>query len=255
MRPLVLGGCGAWPAAGRACSGYLVESDGYRLFIDPGYATLPKLLEVARAEQIDGVLLSHGHPDHCSDLNPLLRARALRDNPAAPLAVHTLRHAADRVLALDRPGMLDDSYVLHEFDGGDNFEIGPFRVETWSLPHFVPNAGIRLTAGPRTLAYTGDTGPSADLTALARSADLFLAEATYAESVPLDSARYLSSASQVGKLTTQAGVQQLVLTHLWPGSDPEASRRAARRAYGGPITVAQSGTRIDVDRAVGLSGG
>ena len=27
MRLTVLGGCGAWPAAGSACSGYLVEND------------------------------------------------------------------------------------------------------------------------------------------------------------------------------------------------------------------------------------
>jgi ribonuclease BN (tRNA processing enzyme) len=42
MRLTVLGGCGAWPAAGQACSGYLVEHDGFRLLIDPGYAILPQ---------------------------------------------------------------------------------------------------------------------------------------------------------------------------------------------------------------------
>lgn len=31
MRLTVLGGCGAWPEAGRACSGYLVEYEGFRL--------------------------------------------------------------------------------------------------------------------------------------------------------------------------------------------------------------------------------
>ena len=34
MRLTVLGGCGAWPEAGQACSGYLVEQDGFRLLID-----------------------------------------------------------------------------------------------------------------------------------------------------------------------------------------------------------------------------
>ena len=77
MRLTVLGGCGGWPAAGLACSGYLVEHDGFRLLIDPGYATLPRLLTVADATEVDAVLVSHGHPDHCADLNPLLRARAM----------------------------------------------------------------------------------------------------------------------------------------------------------------------------------
>jgi ribonuclease BN (tRNA processing enzyme) len=109
MRLRVLGGCGAWPAAGQACSGYLVESGGFRLLIDPGYATLPRLLRLVDANLIDGVLISHGHPDHCADLHPLLRARALSDNPPPPLAVHTLPNAVDRVLELDRPGLLEDA--------------------------------------------------------------------------------------------------------------------------------------------------
>ncbi|HEX6526640.1 MAG TPA: MBL fold metallo-hydrolase [Streptosporangiaceae bacterium] len=82
MRLTVLGGCGVWPAAGQACSGYLLEHDGYRVLIDPGYAVLPRLLQVIDAGEVDAVLISHGHPDHCADLNPLLRARVLRDDPA-----------------------------------------------------------------------------------------------------------------------------------------------------------------------------
>jgi ribonuclease BN (tRNA processing enzyme) len=45
MRLTVLGGCGAWPEAGQACSGFLVEHDGFRLVVDLGYATMPRLLE------------------------------------------------------------------------------------------------------------------------------------------------------------------------------------------------------------------
>lgn len=83
----------------------------------------------------------------------------MRTHPAA-LAVHTLPGAVDAVLALDNPRMLADAYALGEFSAGDRFEVGPFLVDTWALPHFVPNAGLRLTAGGRVLAYTGDTGPS-----------------------------------------------------------------------------------------------
>ena len=39
MRLTVLGGCGAWPEAGQACSGFLVEHDGFRLVVDLGYAS------------------------------------------------------------------------------------------------------------------------------------------------------------------------------------------------------------------------
>ena len=46
------------------------------------------------------------------------------------------------------------------------------------LPHYVPNAGIRLTAPDVTVAYTGDTGPDDALAALGADADLFIVEAT-----------------------------------------------------------------------------
>jgi ribonuclease BN (tRNA processing enzyme) len=245
----VLGGCGAWPAAGRACSGYLVEHDGFRLLVDPGYATLPRLLEVMGAELVDAVLISHGHPDHCADLNPLLRARTLReDPPPVPLTVHTLPGAVDRVLALDRPGMLDDAYRLNEFAAGDGFSIGPFEVQTWLLPHFLPNAGMRLTAGGHRMAYTGDTGPSPELVPLARDVDLFLAEASFAEHVPAGSVGALSSAREAGETAARAGVGRLLLTHLVPGSDEVAAEAAARRSYLADVAVARGGTVVELDR-------
>lgn len=246
MRLIVLGGCGAWPAAGQACAGHLLQQDGFQLVVDLGYATLPRLLEWTAAEGVDAALFSHGHPDHCADLHPLLRARALGDGPPAALPVFAPPDALDRVLALDRPGMLDDAYRLHDFVPGNGFAIGPFQVETWALPHFVPSAGLRLTAGGRVVAYTGDTGPSEHITALARDADLFIAEATYPEHVPADSARFLSSARQAGADAERARVRRLVLTHLMPGSDPEAAVRAAREAYPGPIDVARPGLAIDL---------
>jgi ribonuclease BN (tRNA processing enzyme) len=36
------------------------------------------------------VFISHGHPDHRVDLNPLLRARVLREDPAPALPVYAL---------------------------------------------------------------------------------------------------------------------------------------------------------------------
>jgi ribonuclease BN (tRNA processing enzyme) len=246
VRVVVLGGCGAWPTAGQACAGHLIEHDGFQLVVDLGYATLPRLLGWTAAERVDAALFSHGHPDHCADLHPLLRARVLRKEPAAVLPVFTLPGALDPVLALDRPGMLEEAYRLHDLVPGAAFGIGPFRVESWALPHFVPSVGLRLTAGGRVVAYTGDTGPSADIVELARDADLLIAEATYAEQVPADAARFLSSARQAGADAARARARRLVLTHLQPGSDPEAAVRAARDAYHGPIDVALPDLVIDL---------
>jgi ribonuclease BN (tRNA processing enzyme) len=247
MRLTVLGACGAWPDAGQACSGYLVEHDGFRLLVDLGYATVPRLLERVTADEVDAVFVSHGHPDHCADLNPLLRARAVRDDRLPPpLPVYALPGSLDAVLALDRPGMLDDAYTLHEFAAGSDFDIGPFGIQTQSLPHFTPNAGVRLAAGGRALAYTGDTGPSPAVVDLARDADLLLAEATYVSRVPEDSRRYLSSASLAGRQAAEARAGHLLLTHLMPGTDPAVARAAASAGYHGRVGVATAGLVADL---------
>jgi ribonuclease BN (tRNA processing enzyme) len=247
MRMTVLGGCGAWPAAGQACGGYLVEHDGFRVLVDPGYAVVPRLLALVAAADVDAVLLSHGHPDHCADLNPLLRARVLgvAARPAA-LPVHALPGAADRVLALDEPGTLAGASALSAFTAGESFEVGPVRVDTWPLPHSVPNAGLRLAAGGRVLAYTGDTGPSAAIVELARGADLFLAEASFPEQVPATAASYLSSARQAGEAAAAAGAGRLLLTHLLPGTVPDQAEDAARRVYDGDLGVARAGVVVDL---------
>jgi ribonuclease BN (tRNA processing enzyme) len=242
----VLGSCGAWPEAGQACSGFLVEEDGFRLVVDLGYATFPRLLKQLAADQVDAVFISHGHPDHCADLNPLLRARALADEPPAPLPVYAPAGALDAVLALDRPGMLDDAYEVRDLRPGADLEIGPFLARTRLLPHWLPNAGLRLSAGGRTLAYTGDSGPSPEVVALAASADLLVAEATYVDRVPEDSQGFLSSAVQAGEQAAMAGAGRLLLTHLWPGTDSSAAGQAATRNFGGEISVAAPGQVLDL---------
>jgi ribonuclease BN (tRNA processing enzyme) len=246
VRITVLGGSGAWPTAAQACSGYLVQDEGFTLLIDPGYATLPRLLGLVAATAVDAVLVSHGHPDHCADLNPLLRARAMADDPPPALPVHTLPGAVDAVLALDAPRMLAGAFSLREFTAGQRFGIGSFDVSTWLLPHFVPNAGIRLTAGTGTVAYTGDTGPSPDIAVLARDAGVLLAEATFPRQVPAASAAHLSSALQAGQHAAAAGAGALLLTHLWPGTDPAAALAAAGESYPGPVSVARPGLTLDL---------
>ena len=246
MQVTVLGGCGAWPDLGRPCSGYLVEHDGFSLLVDPGYATFSVLLEHTTAAAIDAVYVTHGHPDHCVDLNPLLRARVLTEEGLRPLPVYAPHGALNAVLALDRPGMLDPGYTLHELDGGEPLRFGPFAAETRLLPHYLPNLGLRLEAGGRVLAYTGDTGPSPEVGRLARDADLLLAEATYADEVPADSREHLSSAAVAGEHAAVAGARRLLLVHLQPGTDPEAALAAARSRCKAEVLVAVPGLELQV---------
>jgi ribonuclease BN (tRNA processing enzyme) len=245
MRLTVLGGAGGFPGAGGACSGYLIERDGFRLLVDPGYAIVPRLLGIVPAEAIDAVLVSHGHPDHVADLNPLLRARALRDDPAAPLATYALPEALGPVLALDQIRALAGTCEVRGFEAGEAFSIGPFEIESRLLPHSIPNAGVRISAGGDSITYTGDAAPSDDLVELADRTSILLAEATYVETVPSGNIGALNSAADVGRQARRANAARLVLTHLMPGTDPDASRAAAARSFQDWIGVATPGTILE----------
>ncbi len=246
MQLTVIGGVGGWPAAGKACSGYLLESDDFKLLIDPGYAVVPALLKRLPAEKVDAVLVSHGHPDHCADINPLLRIRAFSDRSPAPLPLFALPEALDAVLALDRPSMLGESYRLHLFEAGDSIEIGPFRIDTRLLPHPRPNAGFRIAKAGDVLVYTGDAAPDPALVELAEGANVLLAEASFATDVPSDLVGSLSSAADAGRQAARASVGELLLTHLLPGEDPSTARRAARGAFSGNVAVARAGLSLTV---------
>jgi ribonuclease BN (tRNA processing enzyme) len=247
MRLTVLGGGGAYPTPERGCSGYLIAHGDFLLLIDPGYATVPELLKNFSAADVDAVLITHSHADHCADLNPLLRVRHLSGHPPPALPVFALSGAADAVLALDGPMLSAGAdYTRHDFNAGDAYAIGPFQVTTRSLQHFVPNVGVRLDVGGASLAYTGDGGADPQVVDLASGASLLLAEATFPEDVPEASVGHLSSARQAGDHATAAHVGELVLTHLWPGVQPDAAAEAARRTFDGPISVAMPGFATDI---------
>jgi len=203
-------------------------------------------LDVMPAERLDAVYVSHGHPDHCADLNPLLRARAFAAAEPPPLPVYAPRGALDAVLALDRPGMLDAALEHRDFEPGAGFAVGPFELRTTSLPHWEPNAAVRVAAGGRAVVYTGDGGPHPALVELARSADVLVAEATYPEHMTVENAPYLCTARQAARQAAQAGVGRLVLTHQWPGTEPGDHLAAAAKEYDGPTCVATSGLSFDV---------
>jgi ribonuclease BN (tRNA processing enzyme) len=176
----------------------------------------------------------------------LLRARAFADDPAPPLPVYAPPGALDAVLALDSAETTRGAADVRELRGGERLELGPFAVTTCSLPHWVPNVGIRLTAGGRTLAYTGDTGPTRAIVELARGADVFLAEATRPAMLAPDSARDLSTARGAGVDAAAAGVGRLILTHLWPGEQRSAFLAEAAKSYGGDVRIASSGLVVDL---------
>lgn len=250
-RLVVLGTCGAWPQAGRACSGLLVQDGGFRMVIDLGYGTLPRLMrEVGSdtADGVDAVVITHGHADHAADLHGLCRARALGRPGAAPLPLYAPDGVVDLLVALDGG---TDVHVRAVFDvhplPAPTYQVGPFRMDSVALPHGVPTAGIRLATPRYTIAYTGDTGPDPAVADLGRDADLFVMEATDVGQQAPPPAPHLPAhltAREAGALAARAGAKRVLLTHFWPGNDRSRSQTEAAAAFGGPVSAAYEGLEL-----------
>lgn len=248
MRLTVLGCSGTFPGPTSPCSSYLLEADGFRLLLDVGNGALGSLQRYADLLAPDAVLLSHLHGDHYLDLVPYTYARRYHpDGPAPVLPVYGPESTAKRLrrsVGSKSMPLLDEVYEIREIGPGD-MEIGPFSVTLVPVRHPVPCNAIRLSAGGRTLTYSADTGACDGLVEAAKGADLFLCEAAYLDGQPNPPGIHLTG-REAGEHATAAGVGRLVLTHLVPWGDGEATRTAAAAAYTGPVDLARCGATYDV---------
>ncbi|MER7461196.1 MBL fold metallo-hydrolase [Micromonospora sp. NPDC126480] len=246
MRQLtVLGSCGAFPEPGRACSGFAVDWDGFRLVLDLGYATLPRLLTHWPDGRVDAVAITHEHADHCVDLHGLFRWRYYGEPGGPRLPLYCPPGVLERISGLEPDVDLHAVFDVHPLPG--RYRVGPFDLTGLSLPHFVPNAGIRLEADGTALAYSGDTGPSPVLAELGRDADLFIVEATDRVGETSRSTRNLLTSGEAGCWARRAGARRLMLTHFWPGNDRSAAVSAARVEFGGAVLAAEEGLAVELE--------
>jgi ribonuclease BN (tRNA processing enzyme) len=231
----------------------VVEHEGFRLVLDLGYGTLPRLLDLlgsSAADGLDAVVITHEHADHMVDLHGLFRARwfARRNGPRIPL--YAPEPVLAKVVGLEDPETAEDLRAVFSWRPlpAAPYEIGPFSLESVALPHHVPTAGVRLTSPGLTIAYTGDSGPDPALEELGRNTDIYIVDATH-PTPPADTAgrpRRLLSAAEAGEVATAAGARRLVLTHFWPETDRELAVSEARRSFAGEIHQANEGAVIEL---------
>jgi ribonuclease BN (tRNA processing enzyme) len=232
----------------------VIEHDHYRVVLDLGYATLPRLLTLLdsySAAGLDAVVVTHAHPDHMIDLHGLFRARWFGDRGAPRLPLHAHPDVMRVLTAIES----DDDEISQVFDfhplPAKARPLGPFTLTSHLLPHFITNVGLRLESESLTLAYTGDTGPTDDLAALGRDADVFIVEATDRNQRSLtppapEGPHFHLTAQEAGRAAAAAGARWLLLTHFWPGNDREASRAAAAGEFDGEVLVAEDGLILEL---------
>jgi ribonuclease BN (tRNA processing enzyme) len=219
VRLVVIGSSPAWPNAGSAHSGYVVESEGKRLLLDCGPGVLGRLREREAWPTIDAIAITHFHLDHWGDLVPWVWGSFYRrghDDIRPALWVYRGGRAFLEELGsrLGFPDMFERTFTLSEYDGDTPFEAAGLEVLPMRLPHYrLETYGFRVTNGAATLAYTGDTGPSKRIADLARDVDLFVCEATLETGEADGEPRGHLSAEEALESYAASGARSLLLTH------------------------------------------
>jgi ribonuclease BN (tRNA processing enzyme) len=187
MRLNVVGCSPAWPNPGGAQSGYLVESEGGSVLLDCGPGVLGRLRTAAGGwPEPDDIVITHFHLDHWGDLVPWVwGAFYLRGRGGHLGSPNLWVHPGGAALLehfgtlLGFPDMFDRVFTVKQFAPGVSFQAGGCSIVATRVPHYRMEAySLRVTDGIRTLAYSADSGPGAELPGVARDADLFVCEAT-----------------------------------------------------------------------------
>lgn len=209
MRLTVLGCYGPFPAQGKACSGYLIESKGAKLLMDCGSGVLSNLTRVANPVALCGAVISHLHFDHASDLGVM---RYLLETFGGKLDVIAPKTPADtrEVLLNARCFSVTDAM------DGTEYSVGPFTVKLTRAEHPVETYSVRVTDGESVLFYTGDTGVFPELQQNASGADTVLADTCFWDSRE-GRRNFHLTIPEAAALAKEAGARQLICSHLFGG--------------------------------------
>jgi ribonuclease J len=157
LRVLPLGGLGE---IGKNMT--VVEYDGSIVVVDTGLRfptaeqvgidlVLPDFTYLReRADDIEGIIITHGHEDHLGALPWVLRELGT-DIPVfgGPLTMAMARSKLDEHRLKDTD--------LSDVKPGETLELGPFDIELIHLTHSIPDMmGVALTCGLGTTLITGD---------------------------------------------------------------------------------------------------
>jgi ribonuclease BN (tRNA processing enzyme) len=247
MRLTVVGCSGSVPGPGSSASCYLVEADGFHLVMDLGNGAWGQLQRYVKPQDVDAVLISHLHADHCLDLCPMYVHLRWGVTPmGGRVPVHGPDRTGDHMAAAYDVPREEMETVLEYFPvRPGTFTVGPFTVTAARVAHPVPAFAFRLEHDGRILMFTGDSGPCMALEELAVGADLLLAEAAFITGPDNPPDLHLTGA-EAGRLGAVAGAGRLVLTHIPPWIPEGVAAQEAALHFEGPIDVAVPGLILEV---------
>jgi len=262
-------GTGAGNSIHRAHTAIVVDcADGTRLLLDAssGNSVMRQGAAVGMlASQFDQVLLTHQHGDHMGGIPFISGQRRRDDAESTPLHVFSTEEALDRlgrvclatqlnVPSVDQEGAyFADGRPYLRWTAVENEQwitLGPTtRASTFPADHIPGAVGWKIESNGVAVVFSGDTRFSPSVTEAALGARLLIHEAFCTDrDRKLAGSRGHSTAGEAARVAAQAGVAELVMTHIdSPFSvDTQPLIDDAKLHYQGPITAAYDLTQITV---------
>lgn len=209
-------------SGGRFNTCFLVDADGYRFCIDFGATSLVALNRLGIPHNsIDAILLSHLHGDHCGGVPPMLVDAMLGSRRQSPLTIAGPGGMTARMREVNSALMPGMEVMTPKFDLTWRDlptlvpnEIGPLRITTYPAIHTRETnpTSLRIEVAGKVVSYTGDSEWTEHMPALARGADLLIAEC-YFYRKPV---RFHLNHPDIVAHRSELGARRLILTHMGP---------------------------------------
>ena len=249
MKLTIVGCSGSLAGPSSPASCYLVQADHegrtWNLVLDLGNGALGALQRHLDPLDIDAVMLSHLHSDHCLDLCGLYVMQKYRP----PAVTHTRtpvygpRGSAERIARahdLTPPDGMGSEFDFGRLADREAVRIGPFTVTPHRVNHPGEAYGFRVEAHGKVLAYTGDTDVCDALKPLCNDATLVLTDSAFVDGRDSAQGIHLSGSRAARAAADAGGVQRLMLTHLPPWNDPAVCRAQAGAIWAGEVELAEA---------------
>lgn len=241
MQLTVLGSGTAVPVPDRFPAGYLVAHEQSRIMVDCGPGSLRRLAQAGvTPAQLDAVLLTHYHTDHCADVAALLFAlRSPHLSKRPPLTIYGAPGLERLLEKLTEawPWLQPKDYELNLVElAPGTAPIAGFEVTAIPIRHTAQSLGYRIRAGNGLVALSGDADTCDELVDLARDADIFVCDCAAPDDLKIDG--HLTP-GLAGGYAERANVRELVLTHFYPECDGVDLIAQARATFSGKITLAE----------------
>ncbi len=217
----------------RRASSVLLELEHIHILFDCGHGTVQRLLEAGvRHDQLQHVVLSHFHPDHISDLVPLLQAGAWsRRDPRkddlhiyGPVGVQKLIDGLKEIFGASSFQQPTYQVLVHEIST-EQFTIDSHSFEFLSLPP-AGNHGLRLSWRGKRYAITGDSYFHKEEIAFLTNVDLAVIDSGHIED------------REIVELAVASQAKQIVCSHLYRDIDAVRLQSEAEiSGYRGTIQV------------------